>query len=237
MLTLRARLQMILAVGLAKDPLAHAEQVAEIAGVLHEAFEPEGFSATLVGGSAIEIHAPGIYLSGDLDYVIDRVREGTKQVNEIFESLGFNKQGGRHWVFGDLLIEQVSSPVAGPTEEVRVGESVFRIVTKEVALCDRVVGFKQWDYTAYGEQAVDMLAAFGDELDEGWLLDGLRREDSLDAFEALRELARSDDPVTDEILRDLLERIRGRGPRRCFCRTCGRQVWSPARLASEQRVT
>lgn len=214
MLTLRARLQMILAVGLAEDPLAHAEQVAEIAGVLHEAFEPEGFSATLVGGSAIEIHAPGIYLSGDLDYVIDRVREGTKQVDEIFESLGFHKQGGRHWVFGNLFIEQVPSPVAGPTEEVRVGESVFRIVTKEVALRDRVVGFKQWDYTAYGEQALDMLAAFGDELDEGWLLDELRREDSLDAFEALRELARSDEPVTDEILRDLLERLRGRGPRR-----------------------
>jgi hypothetical protein len=141
------------------------------------------------------------------------VREGTKQVNEIFESLGFKKQGGRHWVFGDLFIEQVSSPVAGPTEEVRVGESVFRIVTKEVGLRDRVVGFKQWEYTAYGEQALDMLAAFGDELDEGWLLDELRREDSLDALEALRELARSDEPVTDEILRDLLDRLRGRGPR------------------------
>jgi hypothetical protein len=47
MLGLRARLQIILAAGLAKDPLGHAEQVAEIAGVLHEAFEPEGFSATL----------------------------------------------------------------------------------------------------------------------------------------------------------------------------------------------
>jgi hypothetical protein len=214
MLALRARLQIILAAGLAKDPLAHAEQVAEIAGVLHEAFEPEGFSATLVGGSAIEIHAPGIYLSGDLDYVIDRTREGTKQVSEIFEALGFKKQAGRHWVLGDLFIEQVSSPVAGPTEEVRVGESVFRIVAKEVALRDRVVGFKHWEYTAYGQQALDMLAAFGEELDEGWLFDELRREDSLDALEALRELARSDKPVTDETLRELVDQLRGRGPRR-----------------------
>jgi hypothetical protein len=59
---LRTRLQTTLAKGLAEEPLAHAEQVAEIAAVLHEAFEPAGFSATLVGGSAIEIHAPGIYL-------------------------------------------------------------------------------------------------------------------------------------------------------------------------------
>jgi len=214
MLALRARLQMILAAGLAKEPLAHAEQVAEIAGVLHEAFEPEGFSATLVGGSAIEIHAPGIYLSGDLDYVIDRTREGTKHVSEIFEALGFKKQAGRHWVLGDLFIEQVSSPVAGPTEEVRVGQSVFRIVAKEVVLRDRVVGFKHWEYTAYGQQALDMLAAFGEELDEGWLFDELRRENSLDALKALRELARSDKPVTDETLRELVDQLRDRGPRR-----------------------
>lgn len=206
------RLQTILARGLAKNPLAHAEQVAEIAGVLHEAFEPEGYAATLVGGSAIEIHAPGIYLSGDLDYVIDRVREGTRPIDEVFQDLGFEKQGGRHWVRGDLFVERVSGPVAGPTEEVRVGESVFRIVTKEVALRDRVVGFKQWEYTAYGEQALDMLAAFGDELDLSWLCDELRREDSLDALDALRDLARSDEPVTDEVLRQMVDRLRGPGP-------------------------
>lgn len=214
LLALRSRLQIILAEGLADDPLAHAGQVAEIAGVLHEAFDPEGFSATLVGGSAIEIHAPGIYLSGDLDYVIERTTSGTKEVNEIFKGLGFNKQGGRHWVFGDLFIERVSGPVAGPAEEVRVGESVFRIVTKEVALRDRVIGFKHWEYTAYGEQALDMLAAFGDEIDEKWLLQELRREDSLDALEALRDMARSDQPVTEEVLRQLVDRLRRRGPQR-----------------------
>jgi hypothetical protein len=52
---------------MARDPLLHAEQVAAIAGVLHEAFERAGLSATMVGGSAIEIHAPGIYASGDLN--------------------------------------------------------------------------------------------------------------------------------------------------------------------------
>ncbi len=66
---------MILGQGLSEDALAHAEQVAAVAGVLHEAFEPEGFSATLVGGAAIEIHAPGIYLSGDLDYAFEALRK------------------------------------------------------------------------------------------------------------------------------------------------------------------
>jgi len=214
MRSLDARLKMILADGLAEDPLAHAEQVAEIAGVLHEAFEPEGFSATLVGGSAIEIHAPGIYLSGDMDYVIERSNRASKQVGEIFESLGFQKRGGRHWVMGDLFIELVAGPVAGPAEEARVGGSTFRVVTKEVALRDRIVGFRQWGYTGYGEQALDMLAAFGNELDGDWLFKELKREDSLDALDALWDLARSDKPVTEEVLRNLLKRLRNRAPDR-----------------------
>jgi hypothetical protein len=214
LLALRSRLQIALANGLSEAPLAHAEQVAEVAGILHEAFEAEGYSPTLVGGSAIEIHAPGVYLSGDLDYVIEASSQATKQVGEVFEGLGFRKQGGRHWVFGELFIERVSGPVAGPTEEVRVGEYIFSVVTKEVSLRDRVVGFKQWGYTAYGEQALDMLAAFGDELDEGWLLPELQREDSLDALEALRELAaKPGREVTEETLRDLLERLRKTGPK------------------------
>ena len=214
LLALRSRLQIALADGLSQSPLAHAEQVADVAGILYEAFAAEGHTATLVGGSAIEIHAPGVYLSGDLDYVIEASRQATKKVDEVFEGLGFQKQGGRHWVSGELFVECVSGPVAGPTEEVRVGEHVFRVVTKEVALRDRVVGFKQWGYTGYGEQAVDMLAAFGDELDEGWLVPELKREDSLDALEALKELAvRPGREVTAETLGALLERLRNKGPK------------------------
>ncbi|CAN5642412.1 hypothetical protein BH23GEM6_BH23GEM6_19230 [soil metagenome] len=195
------------------DPLQHAEQVAGVAAILHEAFTPEGFTVTLVGGSAIEIHAPGIYVSGDMDLVIERMASASKPVDEIFENLGFQKEGGRHWVLEDLFIETVGGPVAGPTENVRVGESVFRIVTKEVALRDRVVGFKHWRQTAYGEQAVEMLVAFGPELDESWMIPELEREDSLDAFTALRDLAQSSRPVTADVLNAMLEELWRRGPR------------------------
>lgn len=49
--------------------------------------------------------------------------------------------------------------MAGPAEVVRVGEAELRVVKKEVVLRDRLVGFKHWKHTAYGEQAIDMLAA------------------------------------------------------------------------------
>ena len=93
-----------------------------------------------------------------------------------------------------------------------MGDAEFRIVTKEVVLRDRVAGFKQWKYTGYGQQAIDMLAAFGDELDMSWLAPELEHEDSLDALQALQRLATSHVPVTDRTLTDLVEQLQQRRP-------------------------
>lgn len=54
-----------------------------------------------------------------------------------------------------------------------------------------------------------MLASFGSELDEDMLRDHLRREDAEDAYEALLVLARSDRPVTKDVLSRELDRLRG----------------------------
>jgi hypothetical protein len=209
---LRERLAAILAGGLSIDALKHAEQVAQIAAVLHEAFTAVGLRCTVVGGSAIEIHAPGVYKSGDIDVVIDAARgpELEQRIRDVFEGLAFARRG-RHWVQRDLLVEVPSHDLSDPSEVVRVGDAVFRVVTKEVVLADRIVGFKHWKETGYGEQAIDMLAAFGDELDMTWLEPKLRSEGSWDAFEALRELARSREPVTAQSLLALVERLRGGG--------------------------
>lgn len=209
--TLRSRLEALLASGMAEEPIEHATQVAEIAAILHSAFSQDGFEVTLVGGSAIEVHAPGIYRSGDLDVVIEKARGRQKRLDEIFDALGFDR-AGRHWRHGDqLFVEIVSGPVAGPAEEVRVGDAEFRVVKKEVVLRDRVVGFKHWKHTAYGEQAIDMIAAFGDDLDMSWLGPELEREGSVDALEALRQLASSQERVTDQVLRDLIDDLNRHG--------------------------
>ena len=193
------------------DALKHAQQVAQIAAVLHEAFTKVGLRCTVVGGSAIEIHAPGVYKSGDIDVVIDAVCAANLEarIREVFEGLGFARQG-RHWVQGDLFVEVPSHDLSDPSEVVRVGDALLRVVTKEVVLADRIVGFKHWNETGYGVQAIDMLAAFGDELDMTWLEPKLRSEGSWDAFEALRELARSREAVTAQSLLAVVDRLRGR---------------------------
>lgn len=203
---LRDKLHELVDAGMPVDELEHARQVAQIVAVLHEAFSAAGFLVTLVGGAAIEIHAPGIYRSGDLDVVVEKIGEGERTRDDIFRGLGFVPEG-RHWRLGDLFVEVVQGPVEGPAEQVRAGDAVFRVVTKEVVLRDRIVGFKHWRYTAYGQQAVDMLAAYGDQLELSWLLPELEREDAEDALRALQELARSDTRISADLLKELLESL------------------------------
>jgi len=137
--------------------------------------------------------------------VIEKRRDQSERHDRIFRELGF-RRAGRHWRHGQqLFIELVPGPVAGPAEDVRVDDAEFRVVTKEVVLRDRLVGFKHWKHTAYGQQAIDMLAAFGHELDMSWLGPELEREDATDALRALRSIAASDEPVTDERLRRLVD--------------------------------
>lgn len=207
---LRSRLRHVLVDGFSTDPVEHAAQVAEIAGILDEAFSARGLVITMVGGSAIEIHAPGIYMSGDIDVVVESTRAATADRAKVFAALGLERVG-RHWRHGDLFIEVVPGPVSGPVEEVDVAGAAFRVVRKEVPLRDRVVGFKHWRHTAYGDQAIAMLIAFGEELDMQWLDSELGREDARDALEALQRLARSDAPVTHERLLALIDALEERG--------------------------
>lgn len=64
---------------------------------------------------------------------------------------------------------------------------------------------------AWGQQAIDLLAAFGDDLDEEWLRNKLREEGSLDALDPLRGLAENEVPVSRDVLESLLEELRNPG--------------------------
>jgi len=189
-----------------RDPLKHAEQIATIAGVLHRAFGESGLRSTVVGGSAIELHAPGIYVSGDIDLVVERLHDQAAGIDVVFDSLGFQKEG-RHWRIADLFVEVPSHVLSDPSEFMRVGSAVFEVVTKEVVLADRIVGYRQWKVHAWGQQAIDLLAAFGDDLDEEWLRSKLQREGSLDAFGPLRRLAETEKPVSRDVLDALLKEL------------------------------
>lgn len=196
---------------MADDPLDHARQVAMVTSIISEAFGTAGMRCTLVGGSAIEIHAPGIFKSGDIDLVIEALAgQSTRdRLDPVFAALGFDHVG-RHWQRDDLFVEVPSLTLDDPAEMMRVGHFALHVISKEVLLADRVVGFRHWGHTAYGQQAIDMISAFGNDIRDAILHPRLEREGSLDAFEALEKLAGSSEQVTEQTLHNLLERLRTR---------------------------
>ena len=102
---LRQSLDLLLEAGMAEDAVDHARQIAMITSIVSQAFEAEGLRCTLVGGSAIEIYAPGIFKSGDIDLVVEELRgvSNRERLNPVFADLGFEIVG-RHWRRGDLFV-------------------------------------------------------------------------------------------------------------------------------------
>lgn len=184
--------------------------------VLYAAFAEAGLPCTLVGGSAIEVHAPGAYKSSDIDLVVDPVQRTQllDRIAAVFTDLGFGKMH-RHLVLDGLFVEVPSFDMVDPHEIVTAGGTKFDVVTKEALVFRRTVGFMHWQTTAFGQQVIDMLVAFGETLEMDWLGPALEREGSLAAFGGLKALASSGAPVTEEVLRDLLDDLhhRPRTPR------------------------
>jgi hypothetical protein len=187
----------------------HVERLVLAAAVITTALERAGMRATLVGGGAIEFYAPGSYATTDLDLVVEgRTR---KELGDVLVSLGMHRSG-RHWVLRDLYVEVPGNFLGEPTDEFAVGPFTLRVIRKESVLADRIVGYRWWSYAAYGVQALDMMAAFGQDLDEAALRARLRKEGAEDTYDLLRDFADSGAPVTADALEQLWQRRYRSGP-------------------------
>jgi len=190
----------------------HATRLAKSAAIVCEALRREGLEATVVGGAAIELHAPDAYATTDLDLVVTErfsVDWAAAQART-FGALGFTRSA-RHWTRDDLYVEIPGRRMSDPVVVMRIEPFPLRVVAKEVVLADRIVGFKYWGVTDYGLHALAMLTAFGSELDEAVLQRHLERENAQDAYLALRRLRESGEAVTDETLEAVLKVLSDRG--------------------------
>lgn len=189
----------------------HATRLAKSAAIVCEALRREGLEATVVGGSAIELHAPDAYATHDLDLVVaQRFSIDWSAVQaQTFKALGFTRSA-RHWTRDDLYVEIPGRTMSDPVVVMQIGPFPLRVVAKEVVLADRIVGFKYWGVTDYGLHAVAMLTAFESELDGDVLQRHLERENALDAYLALRRLCDSGEAITDEALETVLRTLQDR---------------------------
>jgi hypothetical protein len=193
---------------LAQETLEHVERLTIATAIISEALRGKHLESTLVGGGAVEFYAPGSYTTSDIDLVVERLKpiDLVSAVAGALLPLGFSRSG-RHWVRGDLFVEIPATSLTDPFEVYLVGPYRLRVIRKESILGERIAGFKHWRYTGFGAQAIDLISAMGDEIDEHALRDYLRREGAEDAYETLRRLAKSEEPITREILEDELDRL------------------------------
>lgn len=189
---------------------SHVERLTVAAAVISEVLRQQGMVATLVGGGAIEFHAPGAYTTSDLDFVVEG--RSRADLDAVLVEFGFRRQG-RHWVRDDLFVEVPGNWMSDPVDIVWVGSLPLRVVRQEIVLADRIIGFKHWRSTAYGAQALTLLRVLAGTLDEDLLRTRLLAEDAEDAYRALCALAATDAPVGEVELDALLQRLhQQRGP-------------------------
>jgi hypothetical protein len=187
----------------------HVERIVLAAAVIATALERAGMRATLVGGAAIEFHAPSAYATTDLDFVVEGRNRAA--VNDVLTALGMRQQG-RHWVRGDLFVEVPSSYLSEESDTFQIGPFALRVIRKEYVLGDRIIGFRWWRYAGYALQALDMIDAFTSELDEAALRAHLRKEGAEDTYDLLRRVSVSGARPTLEDLDTLWQReYRGSG--------------------------
>jgi hypothetical protein len=175
----------------------HVERLTLATAVLQTALRDGGMEATLVGGGAVEFYIPDAYTTTDIDLVVER--RNRDAIHEVFTALGLTHQG-RHWVRGDLFVEVPGNYMAEATENFAVGPMSLRVIGREFVLADRIVGYRHWKYWAYGLEAIEMIRAFDDKLDEPSLRAYLRKEGSEHAYDLLRDLVNSDEPLTEQTL-------------------------------------
>ena len=186
----------------------HVERLAIAAAVISELLRRHGMVATLVGGGAIELYAPGVYTTSDIDLVVEG---GTRtDLDAVLVTFGFERRG-RHWVLGDLFVEVPGNWMSDPVDVVSVGSLSLRVVRQEVVLADRIIGFKHWRTTAYGAQALALLQVLGTSLDDQLLRARLRAEDAENAYDALCRLADGGATVGEAELEAVLRRLPEQG--------------------------
>jgi hypothetical protein len=211
----RLLLATLAASGLSDDPHARAEQIAFLMDVLRGAFEEVGLRVILVGGSAIEVWAPGAHVSDDRDLVITGPPSTVprpQRAAAVLESLGFVRKG-MGWAREQLFLHVVGYDLDEPSVEAILGGHRFEVVKPEVPLADRLVGFRHWQgTTAYALQAAAMLAALGPDLDREWLLERLTREGATEALDAIEEWLASGKPLTEADAEAMQARLQARKP-------------------------
>lgn len=139
------------------------------AAAITRALAPVRLTPVVVGGSAVEFYTRGAYTTADLDLVLP----GLQEAAEALERLGFARQGAS-FVHPEvpLVVDLPPAPLAGDPSRLSVveveGLPVYLIGIEDL-VADRLRAAAYWHDEGSREWAVQLMAAYWDELDWEYL--------------------------------------------------------------------
>jgi hypothetical protein len=183
-----------------EDPLAEAmavergfERMLYVMSIVTPALEQKGIRSVVVGGSAVEFYTRDWYATGGIDLAVAKGKR--REIGGVLEGLGF-KTSGRMWVREDLNL-YIEAP--GDVSDIdldritRVGTDVGHafVIGMEDIILDRLNAAKHWKSQADREQAIRIMAAFGDEIDWQYLRGKAKKQKVGDMLDDISEAARN----------------------------------------------
>ena len=132
----------------------------ELAFYISDFLRRNGVEAVLTGGACVSIYSENKYLSYDLDFVIQRYRDGVN-VREVLAGIGFfERDQSFYHEYTDYFIEFVPGPLAVGSEpvkdisELKSGSLKLRIISPTECVKDRLAAFYHWSDIQSLQQAV-----------------------------------------------------------------------------------
>jgi len=119
----------------------------------------------VVGGSAVEFYTRGAYTTADLDLVLP----GLEEAAEALQQLGFSRQGAS-FLHPDvpIVVDLPPAPLAGDPGRLSVVEVAglpVYVIGIEDLVADRLRAAAYWNDDGSKEWAVQLMAAYWDDLD------------------------------------------------------------------------
>jgi hypothetical protein len=146
-------------------------------------------SLIVVGGSAIEIHTRGVYVSGDIDIVGDRDR-----IAKVLKAWGFAHEQ-REWYSKELniVVDLVSDlgGLTGSRSRVRTLVTPYgpiRLAAVEDLIVMRLVSAKYWRIPTDREHAAILARQYARDLDRPYLNEAANRAEVRDEWSALERV-------------------------------------------------
>ena len=123
-----------------------------------------GINTVLVGGAVVSIYTKGIFVSGDLDLVLQNYQVDENTFQKVLQNIGFEKYSTRNYYkhpkCDDIFIEFMSPPVSIgedyniKPDEIKIDGTVIKILSPTDCIKDRLASYIYFNARECFEQAI-----------------------------------------------------------------------------------